>query len=150
MANETTTFGYNPATGDLTSITSQQGRQLTFGYDGAHRVTSVTQQYPGHTNSVTGYNYSVPGQTSVTDPDNHPAAVYSIDSSLRVTKIVDAAGQPTATTWSGDSQPATVTDAYNQAVDGTYGANNGESLTKAEDADTVTASAGYTNPAGAA
>ena len=153
MANETTTYGYNTATGDLTSITTAGGRQITFGYDAAHRVTSVTRVNPGLTSSVTGYSYTA-GQTTVVDPDAHPATVYSIDSAFRVTNTVDAKGQSSATVWAGDAKATSSTDAYSKNTVNTYGANvgpnGGESLTKVVDPDNAVLAAGYTNPAGPA
>ena len=153
MANEATIYGYDTGH-NLTSITTAGGRQTNFGYDNAHRVTTVTRLNPGHPASVTGYDYTIPAQTSVTDPDTHPATVSSIDSAFRVTKVVDAKGQSSSTVWGGDAKATSTTDAYTKITTNTYGANVGpngaESLTHVVGPDTAAVSAGYANPAGPA
>lgn len=87
-----TTFGYDGAH-RMTSITGpgvgQVAQVTTIGYDGANRVTSFTRAIPGDTTAVTGYNYATAGHTKVTDPDNHPAVDHTVDSLGRVTATTD-------------------------------------------------------------
>lgn len=86
---------------------------ISFGYDNAHRVTSVTEQAgtSGSTPSTitTSFTYTA-GHTAVTDPNSHTAG-FDYDTEGRVTQTTDALNRVRATTWTANSDIATSTDA---------------------------------------
>ena len=135
-AGRVTTYNYDSAN-NLTQITGPAplNAVTTFGYDAGHRVTSLTQVIATG-NAVTTFDYTTAGHTRLTDPDNHPAANYGIDSSGRVTAVVDAKGQASATTYTADAKINTFQNAATGMTSNTYGANNGESLTNSTGATT--------------
>src|SRR5262249_14005516 len=71
-------------TGNVTRVTSPNGRWLAFTYDASNRVTQV-QDNIGRT--VT-YVYTSGTLTSVTDPENN-VTTYGYDASNRLTTITD-------------------------------------------------------------
>jgi len=142
----TTTFAYSGT--DLTSITSTTGAVTTFSYDAAHAVTRVDQQNttagsPG--TSTTRLAYTSSTETLVAGPNTDAAAAvtavprttYTINPAQEVvTKAVDPAGRERSATYTGnaDTESSTVGQAgaaTSGTTTGTYGANTGESLTKA-------------------
>ncbi len=77
MRGKLTEYGYDPNTGQLTSITTAHGRQVTFGYTGT-RLTSITG--PGSKVTTLGYDATTGDLLSITDPDNHTQSfVYDTD-----------------------------------------------------------------------
>ena len=148
-----TTFLYDSAH-RLTSIagpgTGLVAQTTTFGYDAANRVTSVTRIIPGDTTAVTGYDYSTPGHTKVTDPDGHPPVDLTVDSVGRVTAATDPKNPTTAVlttygAYSTDNKVQTSRNASGGTSTYTWGANAGESLTVAADPIGATSGANFPN-----
>jgi len=134
---------------DLTSITSVTGAKTTFTYDGtSHKVTRVDQENttagsPG--TSTTRLAYTSTSQTLVASPNTDAAAAvtsvprttYTINPTQKlVTKAIDPAGRERSATYTGNADVESSTTgqagaATSGTTTGTYGANDGNSLTKA-------------------
>ena len=147
-AGKATTFAYSGS--DLTTITSPTGAVTTFTYDGStHMVTKVDQQNtttgsPG--TSTTRLTYPSTSQTLVAGPNTDgavavgtvPHTTYTINPTQElVLKAVDAAGREKAKTYTGNADTLTATVGATGGPGtgtstGTYGANSGNSLTKAQ------------------
>jgi RHS repeat-associated protein len=108
------------ANDDLTQIVDFAGNKTVIGYDGQHRVTSITRV----TNPTTGagdtttfaYAQTIDdpcnpsahiGKTIVTDP-NGKATTYCYDAQLRVTKSKDPAGQVRDTAYDTQSNVTSI------------------------------------------
>ena len=108
-----------------TKLTDPNGSVTTFAYtrrpsvsgcssfwDGSRVLTSLTRV----TDPVSGsgptwrFDYATPFQTKVTDPNSRTTA-YSLDRKGRVTRAVDAAGNPAQTSCTATSLVASRTDA---------------------------------------
>ncbi|MBO1751317.1 RHS repeat protein [Actinotalea sp. BY-33] len=166
------TYGYDGA-GDLVSVTDPAGRATTFtyddhqlvqvvapggitthfAYDDRARVTSVRQVNtaagaPGDTwtrlayPSTTEVLVSDGAQEQADSPTSGPRTTYTLteDMTGRVSDVVDAEGREQSTTFTPNFDPETATIGTGteaSTTTGTYGANDGESLT------------GVTSPGGA-
>jgi RHS repeat-associated protein len=147
-AGKATTFGYSGS--DLTSITSPTGAVTNFTYDGStHMVTKIDQLNttagsPG--TSTTRLTYPSSAQTLVAGPNTDPAVAvatvphttYTINPTQElVLKAVDAAGREKSKTYTANADTLTATVGATGGPGtgtstGTYGANSGNSLTKAQ------------------
>ena len=121
---EITSYTYD-STGRLATIvlggSGSGAPEITFGYDSAHRLTSIAQttkidNTPGP-DAVTAFAYTA-GVTTVTDPRAN-ASTFTIDASGRVTSTTDALGRKRAQSWTANSDVETTTDAF--ASSGTLG-----------------------------
>jgi RHS repeat-associated protein len=113
---EITKYTYD-STGRLATIilgASNADPKITFGYNTAHKVTSVTQTTKIDAtvgpNAVTTFGYAS-GVTTVTDARTN-ASTFAIDSAGRVTSATDQLGRKRAQTWTANSDVATTTDAF--------------------------------------
>jgi RHS repeat-associated protein len=71
--------------GNVTQVTSPNGRSIAFTYDGSNRITQVTDNI-GRT---VGYTYDTNGNLStVTDPENN-VTTYGYDTSNQMTTVTD-------------------------------------------------------------
>lgn len=136
-----TTFGYDGAH-RMTSITGPRtglvAQVTTIGYDAANRVTSVTRTIPGDATAVTGYNYATAGHTKVTDPDNHPPVDYSFDSLGRVSAVADPKNPNSASLinygpYSTNNKVQSSRNGSGGTTTYDWSANNGESLKSVTD-----------------
>lgn len=149
-------FEYDTA-GDLTKITTKDNTYVTITYDGQHRVTSLTQVTDNATmqGSTTRLAYPTSSQTLVADARQDislavsavPHTTYDLNSSKRVTKTTDPAGNEQSKTYTPFSDVATSVSPENSTVTNTFGANAGESMTKSESPTGASASAAYANAA---
>lgn len=144
-----TVFTYYGTTGTnaglLGRIDAPGGVTLSFSYDAQNRLYSANHYDPVLAqNNTTRFLYTtvagVP-TTYVADPTTNqgssPSAVpnttYTLDSTQRVTKAVDAMGREQATTYTPSFDTATSTGGTGSTSNvrtNTYGANNGQSVTK--------------------
>ena len=145
---KTTTFAYSGR--DLTSITSNTGAVTTFTYSGAtHKVTRIDQRNttagsPG--TAVTRVAYSSTTETLVAGPNTDlnvavasgPRTIYTVNASTKlVEKALDPQTRERSKTYTAGADTLTSTIGA-EGVEGrgtskgTYGANNNESLTRAE------------------
>jgi RHS repeat-associated protein len=104
-------------TGRLATITlgnNSGDPRVTFGYNTAHRVTSITQTTTNSDgagpDAVTTFTYNS-GQTKVKDARNNEST-FAIDSSGRIISATDPLGRKRAQTWTANSDIATSTDAF--------------------------------------
>lgn len=74
----------NGQTGNITQVTSPNGRSIRFTYDGSNRITQATD----HTGRTVTYAYSSGKLVSVTDPDSK-VTTYSYDANNRLATITD-------------------------------------------------------------
>jgi RHS repeat-associated protein len=97
--NLTTTYAYDPATGNKINETAPNDRVTTFAYDGANRLISQTENYTAGTpnddqNLTTYFAYDDAGrQTAVRKPTDD-RAMFSVtrtfyDDAGRVSKVID-------------------------------------------------------------
>jgi RHS repeat-associated protein len=117
-------YGYTGT--DLTSITTPDHHQVSIGYDGQHRATTLTQD-PSGINAVTHFAYPSGTETDVTDPNGHVTKYFS-DVYSRVTKTTDANGHDQNSTFNADNKVSSFQDASG-TTNFAY-ANNGESLSQ--------------------
>ncbi|HEY2638801.1 MAG TPA: RHS repeat-associated core domain-containing protein [Streptosporangiaceae bacterium] len=152
-------FGYD-SSHNLTSITTPPttggvNELTTITYDSSHRVTSLTRFIgPKSTDLATTRLWYVSStETQVADPDtdqtqpvaNVPHTTYTLDSQKRVTKVTDPAGNSRSTSYTTFNDVATSTNAVGGQTTNTYGANNGESLTKSGSPMGASTALGYAN-----
>jgi YD repeat-containing protein len=72
-------------TGNITAVTSPNGRSIAFTYDGGNRVSQATDNI----GRIVSYTYDGNGNVStVTDPDNN-VTTYTYDASNRLITICD-------------------------------------------------------------
>jgi RHS repeat-associated protein len=133
----TESFGYNAASGELTSFTDENGQITSYSYsDPLARLTQAT--YPATPNAVyNGHSCSSPGETTYSY-DDVPGSVSVTTSKLLCngvwassTTYMDGQGRPTKTmaennaetdtTYNGLGQVLTVSNPYFNRSDGTYG-----------------------------
>lgn len=137
--NRQTSFTYN-STGLLTKISAPGNVVTDFTYDSSRRVTSITQvetSSGGPGNSVTRLAYPSSTQTLLASPNTDqsaavsavPRTTYTLNSSQRVTKTVDAEGREQSETYTANFDTASSSKA-DATTSNTWGANNGNSLTK--------------------
>ena len=159
-----TSFGYGSG-GLLTSITAPGSVTTTFGYDSQARVESITQAEtsgsgPGSSTTRLEYATGTGGtQTYLASPVTNqssaiaavPHTTYTLNSSKRVSKTVDAAGRERAKTYTANFDTASSTSGTGSSAGtttNTFGANSGESLTKSQSPEGAAQSLAYANPAG--
>ncbi|HZW43721.1 MAG TPA: DNRLRE domain-containing protein, partial [Dermatophilaceae bacterium] len=112
-AGKSTTYTYDTTgdIGDLEAITDSEGNVTRFVTTSGGRIAQIVRV----TDPATGtgptweFDYSVPWQTTVTDPNGHDTT-YSYDRRGRITKVVDALGHEQATTYTAGSNVASYTD----------------------------------------
>jgi len=149
----------------LSQVTDPRGNQVRLTYDGSGRVTSVNRV----TNTSTGagetttYSYlpygsgdpaSAVGRTRSVDP-NHSGTttgtVYAVDGTGRVVRTLDALNRSRSSTYTANSNVATLTNGLSAVTTLTYDARN--NLTKVSSPSGSGGVAGasrslaYTNPA---
>lgn len=148
--------------GDLSKVTDATGKDTTFTYDASHRITAVTSpggsttrftyDSTGRVFGVTAVNtgpaadsttrlaYPSGSQTLLAGPNTSQSAAvsavahttYTLTSTKRVSKVVDAAGRGQSRTYTADfdtlsSTRGTGTGAGTRT--NTFGANGGQSVT---------------------
>jgi YD repeat-containing protein len=101
-----TTLFFFDALSNVTQITDPEGHVTQFDYDASHRVTKLTRKIASAADAVTSYDYSTPGHTKVTDPNNNPVVDYSVDGSGKVTQVKDAFGRLSETGWAAANDRA--------------------------------------------
>ncbi len=127
---KTTTFGYDPVTGDMTSVTDPLQKATTFGYDAMGRRNRVTDPL----SNSTSYSYDVRAQlTRVTFPDTKFIA-FTYDQGGRRTTVTDQLGRVTTYGYDSYGRLATVTDANTPAGVTRYGYDAMSHLTTITDA----------------
>jgi len=157
----TTSFTYDSA-GLLTQIAAPGGVTTQIGYDASKRVTSVTQVETatgGPGSSVTRLAYPSSTSTLLADPNTSqssavsavPHTTYTLDSTQRVTNVVDAAGRTQSRTYTPNFDTASSTSGTGSGAStttNTFGANNGESPTKIASPAGASNSVSYPSAAG--
>ena len=98
-AGGTTTFGYDPVTRDLTSITDPANHVTRFTYDASRRVITVRREITTG-DAVTTYAYPSATQTTVTDANANPATTYNFLADGRLASTMNAQQVETVVTWS--------------------------------------------------
>ncbi len=155
-----TTFGYD-STGLLTSIAAPGSVSTAFSYDSSRRVASITQTENsgnGPGNSVTRLSYASATQTLLAGPDTDqgsaitavPNTTYTIDSSQRVTHVVDAAGRTQDKGYNANFDTTSTKLGSDTAASAAYTANSNESLTKTTAPTGSTESLSYNTTSGPA
>jgi RHS repeat-associated protein len=135
----------SPHAGLLGRIDAPGNLTTSFSYDSQNRLYSVNHfdQALGQ-NNTTRFQYTTVGgaaTTYVADPSTNqasspgvvPHTTYTLDSTQRVTKVVDPMGRERATTFTPNYDVATSTlgtGGTSNVTTNTYGANNGQSLTQ--------------------
>ncbi len=154
----TTTYGYQSSTSSLvTSITQSDGSSLTIAYDGSSRVSSLTQTVASGVSRTMTFNYSVAGQTTVTDPLGNATTLaydgngdltrltapppvtgqsalvstFAYNSMGDVTSVTAPDGAATTYTYDASGNRLSAADAAGNTTTWTYGAGN-QVLTKTE------------------
>lgn len=135
-----TSFTYT--SGDLSAITSPTGAVTNITYDGSGKVSQIdqlntTSGSPG--TSTTRFSYASATQTLVARPNTSTASsvsavphiTYTIDSSKRVTAVVDEQARQRGKTYTPDFDTLTSTTTAG-VTKNTYGANGGQSLTASQ------------------
>lgn len=130
-------LAYSPA-GDLSSVTSARGTDREFVYDAEHRMTSqvgqdgvtfLTNTYDSQSRVVAQTNAFGDVRTLVFDDVNLTTTYTDTESAVtiyhwnalgQVTKVVDALGGETDTTYSADLQPTADTNPLNQTTTKAY------------------------------
>jgi RHS repeat-associated protein len=154
-----TTFTYTGA-GFLASVTAPGGILTEFGYDAATgRVTSVTQPTAtAGTTAVTRIDYPDAQTMRVAEPNTDqaqgigsvPRTTYTLttDGQKLVASATDPTGAARSATYTPFLDVASATDPAG-TTSGTYGANGGESITGLTGASGATAGFSYTGTAAA-
>ena len=156
----TTSFGYTGT--KLTSIISPTGQSTTISYDASGKVSQVDR---GNTStgspgtSTTRLTYPSPTQTLVAGPNTSIGvavatgdhSTYSINAAtFLVQGVTDAAGRVRSATYTPNADVATATTGTGTGsgtTTGTYGANNGQSVTAVQAPGGATSTAAYANTA---
>jgi YD repeat-containing protein len=94
----TTSFDYNPVTGDLVSVTDPEGNTTSYGYDGIGRVTSIVAP----NGNEPGADPSAWTSTLAYNPNNQPVEV--------VERINATTTATTSRTYDPDGNLASFTD----------------------------------------
>ncbi|MFJ4415502.1 RHS repeat domain-containing protein [Streptomyces sp. NPDC088925] len=156
----TTSFTY---TGHrMTSVTNPEGGVTRFeiGTIGATKITQENKAAGAPGDSVTRLSYGDPDKTVMASPNTDqskditavPHTTYELadNHSARVVKATDAEGRERSKTYTANFDTASSTDGSGASAGtttNTFGANDGESLTKSQGADGSTFSAAYGNTA---
>ncbi|MFE9252458.1 RHS repeat-associated core domain-containing protein [Streptomyces sp. NPDC007088] len=154
----TTSFTYSGH--QLVSVTNPGGgvTRFEFGAIGATKITQENKAAGSPGDSVTRLSYADPAKTVVASPDTDqskavtavPHITYELtdNHSARVAKATDAEGRERSKTYTANFDTASSTDGSGASAGTTsnsFGANDGESLTKSESADGSTFAAAYGN-----
>lgn len=158
--NRTTSFAYSGHR--LISVTNPGGGITRF-TQGTIGVTAITQENkaPGSPgDSITRLSYADPARTVMASPNTDqakaitavPHTTYELtdDKWARVGKATDAEGRERSKTYTANFDTASSTDGSGASAGtttNTFGANDGESLTKSESASGASFSAAYGNTA---
>ena len=128
---QTTTYAYDPVTGNLTSATDPLGYATTYAYDNLNEVTQITQPSPGGTQAAPVWLFAYAGgkMHSATDPRTN-TTTYGYDGRGRLQTVT----QP-ATNWNG-------TGYYYPAI-WTYTYDSFGQLTQLKNPDGQTTAYGY-------
>ncbi|MEF3121742.1 RHS repeat-associated core domain-containing protein [Kocuria flava] len=144
--------------GQVRKITSPTGEVTNIFYDDQDRVTRVGKVNFDGANSRTRFEYTSATQTLVADPNTDqsqpvsavPRTTYTLNSAQRVSAATDAMGRKVAKTYTPDFDTATATEgagATSGTTTNTFGANDGESLTKSASPGGAAGQAEYGNTA---
>ncbi|MEU1125603.1 RHS repeat-associated core domain-containing protein [Streptomyces sp. NPDC005899] len=158
--DRTTSFGYSAH--KLVSVTNPGGAVTRF-TQGNVGVTAITQENkaPGSPgDSTTRLSYADSAKTVLAAPNTDqskaitavPHTTYELtdDKTARVSKVTDAEGRERSKTYTANFDTASSTEgsgATAGTTTNTFGANDGESLTKTESASGASFSAAYGNTA---
>jgi RHS repeat-associated protein len=151
---DVTTLTWDPATGDLAALGDGSSTVVSFTYDSAHRVTSVSR---GNTTrpSVTRFSYPSGTSTLVAEPDTDqsqpvssvPHTSYTLDATDRVAGAVDPLGRSRQATYTPFADVASTTSPAGHVTSTTHTDNSGESLNGVTSPTGATVTIGYGNPA---
>ncbi len=97
----TTTFGYDPTTRDLITITDAANHVTRFTYDSSRRVKTVRREITGG-DAVTTYNYPTATQTTVSDANGNPPITHTFTADGRLELSENAHGVKTDPHWTAD------------------------------------------------
>jgi RHS repeat-associated protein len=122
---QTTTYAYETGTDDLTQLTDPAGHVFKFAYSDtlySDQVASLTDA----TGAVTSFSYTSNSgsNTDVVTDARVNKTTYNTDSSLRVTKVIDALGHTQSITYTPNSDVAAITDSLTMTTQFTFDANN--------------------------
>lgn len=144
----------------VTSITSPGQSTTDFAYDSAGRVTKITRANTnaGTQDSVTRLAYPTGSQTLLAGPNTSQSAAvsavahttYTLTSTKRVSKVVDAAGREQSKTYTADFDTLSSTRGTGTGAgttSNTFGANNGQSQTASQGPGGASSSLDYANTA---
>lgn len=131
VAAKTTTYSYD-ANGYLSEITTPKGSHTKFTYWPDGRIASIQRitNVGAGTGPTWQFNYDayagspLLGQTTLTDPNGHNT-IYTRDTTNRITKIHDANGHDQSTSWTSNSDPATLTDGLSAVRNLTWNTTTG-------------------------
>jgi RHS repeat-associated protein len=126
---QTTTYGYEAAPGEVTTVTDPNGHTTTYTYDKAGDRTNVTDA-DGHTTTFT-YNsdgeltgkVSPTGNVSGGDPTAH-TITYAYNAGGELTSETDPLGHTTSYAYDENGNRTSVIDANGHTTRQTYDANN--------------------------
>jgi RHS repeat-associated protein len=113
-------FGHDPATGNISAVTLPGGVTVSYGYDTAGRLSTVTDA-----DGATVYGYDTVGRlTTVTDPAGHIVVHNVYDAATgRVSRQDEAGGAKPAVVWDAADETATTTDTDGRKSVDYYSAN---------------------------
>lgn len=97
----TTTFGYDPTTRDLITITDAASHVTRFTYDSSRRVKTVRREITGG-DAVTTYNYPSATQTTVSDANGNPPTTHTFAADGRLELSENSHGVKTDPHWTPD------------------------------------------------
>ncbi len=114
------TFDHDATTGDITKLTLPGGLTVSYGYDSAERLASVT-----NADGATTYGYDGAGRlTTVTDPAGHVLVHNVYDPAAgRVTQQDEAGGAQPTISWDPATETATTTDTDGRTAEDYYSGN---------------------------
>jgi RHS repeat-associated protein len=127
---QTYTYGRQPGTNLLLSVTDQLSRTTSFTYDAMGNLASVTR-LSGTSEAVTTTIMHEPSfnqVSSVTDPLNHTTA-FGYDPRGNLTSIIDALSHQTTFAYNTAGQPLSVTDPLQHTIQFTYDSGDLVSIT---------------------